>query len=92
MRTKNELVIRTHDLGKEQQTVSIDLIGVLPRFVLVTSEGLKYMMVRSWDVGVGKRAMHQAITLCSDSSSYVYCLEIIEIERLQISTNNPLNK
>jgi len=30
--------------------------------VLVTSEELKYMMVQSWDVGVGKRAMPQAIT------------------------------
>jgi hypothetical protein len=30
--------------------------------VLVTSEVLKYMMVQSWDVGLGKRAMPQAIT------------------------------
>jgi len=49
--------------GKEQQTVSIDLIRSVASFVLVTSEGLKYMMVQSWDVGVGKRAMPQAITV-----------------------------
>jgi hypothetical protein len=30
--------------------------------VLVTSKELKYMMVQSWDVGVSKRVMPQAIT------------------------------
>jgi hypothetical protein len=37
--------------------------------VLVTSEGLKYMMVRNWDVDVGKRVMPQAIIVGSDPRS-----------------------
>jgi hypothetical protein len=41
--------------------VSIDLIRSDASFVLVTYKELKYMKVQSWDVGVGKRSMPQAI-------------------------------
>jgi len=60
------ITIRTHDQRKEQQTVSIDLIWSVASFGACDVWGtIKYMMVRSWDVGVGKRAnlIPQAITI-----------------------------
>ena len=47
-------------MGNDQ--LSIDLIDGAAAVCYVTSKELKYMMVQSWDVGVGKRVMPQAIT------------------------------
>jgi len=54
--------IRTHRNRTGNDQLSIDLIDGAAAVCYVTSEELRYMMVRSWDVGVGKRAMPQAIT------------------------------
>ena len=51
---------RNEGTGNDQ--LSIDLIDGAAAVCYVTSEELKYMMVQSWDVGVGKRVMPQAIT------------------------------
>jgi len=48
--------------GTGNDQLSIDLIDGAAAACYVTSEELRYMMVRSWDVGVGKRTMPQAIT------------------------------
>ena len=48
--------------GTGNDQLSIDLIDGAAAVCYVTSKELKYMMVQSWDVGVGKRVMPQAIT------------------------------
>jgi hypothetical protein len=43
--------------GTGSDQLSIDLIDGAAAVCYVTSEELKYMMVQSWGVGVGKRVM-----------------------------------
>jgi hypothetical protein len=68
---------------------------VLSLLVLVTSEELKYMMVQSWDVGLGKRSMPQAIT-CTNytrglGAIYYYLLGLPRITRAY-RQNAPLSR
>jgi len=51
-------IIRTHGKGGTgSDQLSIDLIDGAAAVCYVTSKELKYMMVQSWGVGVGKRVM-----------------------------------
>jgi hypothetical protein len=57
--------------GTGSDQLSIDLIDGAAAVCYVTSKELEYMMVQSWEVGVGKRVMPQAITMRLSSQTIV---------------------
>jgi hypothetical protein len=57
------IYIRTRDLGKEQQIVSLDLIQSVAFFAPVTSEELKYTEDAKVSMWVDKQSMPQAIII-----------------------------